>query len=153
MRAGLTLVAPIAGEIAAITVQSAQPALAGAAVATIVPNGSVLVANLYVPTSAIGFVRPGQEVRLRYDAFAYQKFGAFTDRVTDISKTILTPRELGAGEDGPAVFRVKVALPSNRVKAYGEEWPLQPGMTLKADLVLERRKLWEWAVEPLRARG
>lgn len=153
IRAGLTLVAPIAGEIAAVTAQSAQPALAVPAVATIMPQGSLLEASLFVPTSAIGFIKPGQEVRLRYDAFAYQKFGSFKGRVTEISKTVLTPRELGAGEDGPPVFRVKVALPSDRVKACGEEWLLQAGMMLKADLVLERRRLWEWALEPLRARG
>src|SRR5205807_2895480 len=47
----------------------------------IVPKESVLQAELFVPTRAIGFVQPGQEVRILYEAFPYQQFGTYSGRV------------------------------------------------------------------------
>ena len=33
--------------------------------------------------------------------------------------------------------------------AYGKAAPLQPGMTLKADIQIETRRLWQWVMDPL----
>src|SRR5262249_11301092 len=44
----------------------------------IIPNESVLQAELFVPTRAVGFVQPGQDVRILYEAFPYQQFGAYS---------------------------------------------------------------------------
>ncbi|MFI8040681.1 HlyD family secretion protein, partial [Acinetobacter baumannii] len=35
------------------------------------------------------------------------------------------------------------------VKAYGKDMPLQVGMTLEGDIMHEKRKLYEWVLEPL----
>jgi membrane fusion protein len=40
-----------------------------------VPSGARLLAHLYAPSSAVGFLRADQPVLLRYDAFPYQKYG------------------------------------------------------------------------------
>jgi len=32
---------------------------------------------------------------------------------------------------------------------YGERLALKPGMTLEADIVQDRRRIWEWIAEPL----
>jgi membrane fusion protein len=34
-------------------------------------------------------------------------------------------------------------------RTYGAEQPLQAGMQLDADVILENRRLWEWMLEPL----
>jgi membrane fusion protein len=47
------------------------------------------------------------------------------------------------------VYRVTVTLAKQNVIAYGEEMPLQPGMQLEADVLLESRRLVEWMLEPL----
>lgn len=63
--------APVAGRVSSLqaavgrTVDGAMP------LRVIVPEGSKLHADIYAPTRAIGFVKPGQEVRLLYDAFPY----------------------------------------------------------------------------------
>jgi membrane fusion protein len=44
-----------------------------------------------------------------------------------------------------------VSLESQNVTAYGAQVPLQPGMTLEADVALERRRLFEWMLDPLYA--
>ena len=51
------------------------------------------------------------------------------------------------------VFRVRVRLSQNAVSAYGEQMPLQPGMLLAADVIVDKRSLLEWLLDPLYAAG
>jgi membrane fusion protein len=44
-----------------------------------------------------------------------------------------------------------VALESQTVQAYGEPRGLLPGMAVEADVLGERRRLYEWVLEPLYA--
>lgn len=148
-RREMTITAPIAGRVTALQAAVGEqtgnrPLLA------IIPEGGRLEAELLVPARAIGFVRSGQEVRLAYDAFNYRRFGLAKGRVTAISRTILRPDEVPAPVvlDRP-VYRVTVALSRESVVAYGRKWPLQPGMTLSADILLERRSLLAWLLDPL----
>jgi membrane fusion protein len=105
-----------------------------------------------VPSRAIGFVRPGQEVRLLYDAFPYQRFGSFAARVETISRQAVAGQETNAPFkiDEP-VYRVIVVPDRQQVNAYGQRVGLQPGMTLAANLVLERRSFLDWVLDPVRA--
>ena len=48
-----------------------------------------------------------------------------------------------------AFFLVVVAIEQQSINAYNKTIPLQPGMSLSADIILEKRKLWEWFFEPL----
>jgi membrane fusion protein len=109
-----------------------------------------LQAELFFPTRAFGFVRPGQQVRILYDAFPYQKFGTYRGSVTRISHSILTGNET----TGPIAlkepaYRVSVALERPDIDAYGLKMPLQPDMLLKADVVLEQRSLMRWLLDPV----
>jgi membrane fusion protein len=116
----------------------------------IVPLDSTLQAELFFPTRAFGFVRPGQRVRMLYDAFPYQKFGTYRGSVAKVSRTILT----GNDATGPITlkepaYRVTVALERPDIDAYGLKMPLQSGMLLKADVVLEQRSLMRWLLDPV----
>jgi len=124
---------------------------------SIVPAGSKLAAELFSPSRAIGFVRPGQEVLLRYAAFPYQKFGTYRGKVAVISRSAVSPSELSPqlagltslfGANEP-VYRIKVTPASQTAIAHGEPVPLQPGMQLEADVLIERRRLIEWVLDPL----
>ena len=116
----------------------------------ILPIDSVLQAELFVPTRAIGFVRPGQKVRVKYEAFPYQNFGTYTGQIIKVSHTILTSSDAS----GPIAlkepaYRVTAALERPDVDAYGERIPLQADMLLSADIILERRSLVRWLLDPL----
>jgi membrane fusion protein len=116
----------------------------------IVPNDSFLQAELFVPTRAIGFVRPGQKVRLKYEAFPYQNFGTYAGRIIKISQTILTSSDAS----GPIAlkepaYRVTAALERPDIDAYGKKIPLQADMLLSADIILEQRSLMSWLLDPL----
>lgn len=147
--------APVDGRVVALPLQQGQTATPGAAVAVLMPKGSDLLAELYVPSRAAGFIRPGQEVRLMYQAFPYQTFGTGRGVVRTVSQTVLAPSEVaipGLTVQEP-VFRIRVALDHKFVAAYGRRMPLQPGMLLTADVVIDRRSLLQWLLDPVYAAG
>ena len=116
----------------------------------IVPENSPLRAELLIPTRAAGFVRVGQEVRLLYDAFPYQNFGAYTGRLTEVSNTVVTKAD-AAGPIVPEepVYKATVVLDRPDVDANGRKVPLQAGMLLQAKIILDRRSLAQWILDPL----
>jgi membrane fusion protein len=127
----------------------------GQAVLSLLPAGARLEAHLVVPSRAVGFIAPGDAVRLRYQAFPYQKFGHHRGEVARISRSALSAAELpsltGLAAAGEPAYRVVVALDRDSVRAFGKDEPLRPGMRLDADILGEQRKLWEWLFEPLHA--
>lgn len=149
----LAVTAPIDGVVTAITAQVGQP-VGNLSLATLLPVDAELVAQLFAPSRAVGFVEAGQSVRIRYQAFPYQKFGQYTGTVTEVSRSPLLPGELTAASSlvlpsQEGVYRVTVRLDSQQVKAYERALPLMPGMALEADIAQERRRLIEWVLEPL----
>ena len=94
---------------------------------------------------------------LRFDAYPYQKFGHTAGRVTEVARVALASQDLSAlglpGLDatgaGEPLYRITVDLSAQTIMAYGEARPLQIGMQLEADIMQERRKLYEWVLEPL----
>jgi membrane fusion protein len=152
--------APQAGTISAVLAEPGQSVGPGSALASLVPEGAVLQAHLYAPSSAIGFVRADQPVRLRFEAFPYQKYGHWPGHVLQVSRVPLAANELAglaltalpaqlAG--GEPMFRITVALDERSTPAGQGLAPgaLSAGMRLQADVQLERRRLVEWLFEPL----
>jgi len=146
---------PTDARVAALPIMRGQTLNAGAAVAILVPEGEDLTAELYIPSRASGFIREGQEVRLLYQAFPHQRFGVGFGEIVQISSTVLAPSEVSLPGTPVAepVFRVKAVLSRQSVEAYGETVPLQPGMLLSAEIIIDRRTLLEWLFDPLFAAG
>ncbi|GAA0538411.1 membrane fusion protein [Rhizomicrobium palustre] len=147
------VVASVGGRVQAIPVEQGQNLAAGATLAVITPKGARLEAELYAPSKAIGFVRPGQQVHLMYQAFPHEKFGVQLGRIVSLSHTILSPSELqipGINVNQP-VFRIRVVLANQSIHAYGENVPLQPGMLLSANIVFDHRTLLQWLFDPIYA--
>jgi membrane fusion protein len=142
--------APISGTITNVAVNKGQSAAADTTLATILPKGSGLHAELLVPTRAIGFINKGQEVVMRYEAFPYERFGQYKGVVSEISRAVWSPGDkVGPLPVKEAVYRVDVKLERQNVAALGQEVPLRPGMLVNADILLERRTLLEWLFEPV----
>ena len=116
------------------------------------PEGSVLEAELFVPSRAIGFIDEGQEVRLLFDAFPYQRFGSFPAEIKAVSGAIMAPEESGAPFPlNEATYRVLARLDEQSLLIADSSVALQSGMKLTANIVLERRSFMDWLLEPLRA--
>lgn len=149
---GAAIAAPASGMVASVLVEPGQMVVPGTTLATLIPAGARLEAHLYSASRSIGFVRPGQHVLLRYLAYPHQKFGSHEARILAVSRNPLSPAELGlaAPEAGrEPLYRIKAELSSQVVIAYGRPEPLQAGMQLEADVMLDRRRLIEWIFEPL----
>ena len=142
--------APMAGVVTNVAVNSGQSVAADDALVTVLPQGSGMHVELLVPTRAIGFLAPGQEVVLRYEAFPYERFGQYRGRITNIGRNVWTSGErIGPLLAREPVYRVDVSLERQSVAALGQEFPLRPGMLVNADLLLEKRTLLEWVFEPV----
>ncbi|HET6630215.1 MAG TPA: HlyD family efflux transporter periplasmic adaptor subunit [Woeseiaceae bacterium] len=145
--------APVDGTVASTLVERGQTVEAGQPILSLVPAGSVLRARLLVPSRAVGFIRPGDAVLLRYQAFPHQKFGHHRGTVLRISRNALSPEALAALDSSVQArepyYRVLVELEAQSIVAYGRHEALRPGMLVEADILGERRTLYEWLLEPL----
>lgn len=164
------ILSPQAGKVTAITLQQGQPVTTGQVLATLVPiskQQSLLEVHLYAPSHTAGFIEVGQQVLIRFQAFPYEKFGLQQGTITEISKTPFAPSELPGNlastilsnaiksgssfNGGEAMYRIKVALAHQGISTYGKVTALRPGMTLDADVIQDKRRIWEWLIEPLLA--
>jgi membrane fusion protein len=150
--------APQDGTVSSVLAEPGQSVSPASALASLVPAGAQLQAHLFAPSGAVGFVRPQQEVRLRFEAFPYQKFGHQSGRVLQVSRTPLAAPELAGlslsaptGTDAAAepMFRITVAMDAPDLRAFGSMQPLVAGMRMQADVLLERRRLIEWLFAPV----
>jgi membrane fusion protein len=119
---------------------------------SILPKGATLEAQLLVPSSAIGFIQAGNRVVLRYRAYPFQKFGVWYGHVMQVSRSALTSAEgtsLLGHEVATPLYRVLVTLDQQAIHTSAGIEALRPGMELDADILLERRSLWQWVFEPL----
>jgi membrane fusion protein len=146
--------APQDGMVTAITTEAGQTVAANAVLASVLPAGAALEAEIYAPSRSAGFVKPGMTVLLRYQAYPYQKFGQYAARVSEVANTSLRPEELGVPGAASAtaaepLYRIRLTLERQNVLAYGKPMPLKSGMLIDASILLEQRRLYEWILEPL----
>jgi membrane fusion protein len=152
--------APEDGVVTAILAHPGQTVSTGAPMLKIVPQNAPMQAELLAPSSAVGFIKKGGRVLLRYSAFPYQKFGEYWGTVASVSRTVLNAEEVknllaGAppaqqnGQQNGPFYRVVVEPDTQTVNIYGDELILPAGMQVHAYALLERRQLYEWMLEPL----
>ena len=151
--------APHAAIVTGLAARPGQQVAPGALLATLIPEGAALEAELFATTRQVGFVERGQPVRLRYAAYPYQKFGMGTGLVASIEQSPYAPQELPpqiAATLGPAaaqgaepVYRIVVAINAQTIATYGRAVQLKAGMVFEADVLQDRRRLFEWLLEPV----
>ena len=149
-RQGVLVTAPAGGRIAANQISAGSSIRAGERALTIVAADSVLRAELYLPSRAMARIRPGQEVRIYYAAFPHRRYGVATGQIESVSTTVFRPEEIPTPmQMEEAAYRAVVVLDAQAIEAFGESFELRSGMTLNAEVVLERQSLFEWLLEPL----
>ncbi|MCW5321386.1 HlyD family efflux transporter periplasmic adaptor subunit [Verminephrobacter aporrectodeae subsp. tuberculatae] len=122
---------------------------------TLVPvdnPASALEVHLFASSKDAGFIKTGQNVKLRYQAFPYQKFGHASGSVIDISESPILSTELiypMAEISNDPLYRIRVRLAQPYILAYGKRQELSSGMRVEADVMLDRRTLLEWIFEPI----
>ncbi|HEY0183593.1 MAG TPA: HlyD family efflux transporter periplasmic adaptor subunit [Rhodopila sp.] len=152
---GYVVSAPVAGRITSLQAYAGMSTDAAVPFMSIVPDNARLAVSLLVPARAIGFVARGQPVRVGFDPFPFQRFGLYNATIDQVSTTLLKPTEAsGAMALKEPSYRVTARLERQTITAYGREIALRPDMSLKADIIFDRRSLIEWLFDPLMsARG
>ena len=77
-------------------------------------------------------------------------FGSFAAVVANVDDSLLLPSEVSdpivATEP---VYRVRARLRHEAVNAYGKTLPLRAGLAFEADVILDKRSLLRWLLDPL----
>lgn len=144
------VLAPQDGMVTALQIDQGKQANPNLPLMSLIPAGTRLQADLYVPSRSVGFIKMGSQAQLQYQAFPYQKFGSHPGKVARISRTAVSAQELPFPAPATDVYYVITIVPDRDfVQAYGKNEPLQAGMQVDADIWLDRRTLLEWILEPL----
>lgn len=158
-RRDATISAPKAGEVTfSRLVQGSTLQSSDIAMVIVTDRSQPLRAELRIPSRRRGFVREGQTVRLKFDAFPYVRFGSYEARIDSISSTTVAAAPASAA----ALAAAKGATPSTgdeyvawvtlsgHTFDYGSQhFDILPGMQATASVVVERRTIAEWVLEPL----
>lgn len=145
---------PIKGIVTSILAEEGHSVSNGQALLIIAPESNNTFVELYASSRNIGFLKVGQKVRLRFDAFPYEKFGSQSGVINSISKSAVAPemidnQRLIKKDVIEGLYQIRVKLSKPTITVYGKEEPLISGMTVIADVELESRKIYEWILEPL----
>ncbi|MFG1392371.1 HlyD family type I secretion periplasmic adaptor subunit [Xanthobacter agilis] len=163
----MTITAPIAGTVTALAVIGAgQVVTSGEEVLRIVPKGSRLELEVYMPNRDIGFVHEGAPAVVKIDSFPFTRFGTLSGTVVrvahdavsspdveqSLSSPTTAPRTKGVGGTQAMqnlVFPVTISLDSQSIVVDGVAVPLSPGMTAQAEVKTGERRILEYLFSPL----
>ena len=155
----LELKAPQAGLVKDLATHTPGTVVSpGTILMTLVPRDEALRAEVWVGNDDIGFVRPGQDVKLKLAAFPFQKYGMVEARVAQVSADATeaaspnTRSDALTGRDrpmGPLSFRALVDLKGQVLEVEGAKYKLAPGMQVVAEINLGRRTVLEYLLSPV----
>jgi len=139
-----TLYAPIAGVVQQLAVHTLGGIVTPAQqLMVIIPDEGVLEVEALVENKDIGFVREGQAVEVKIDAFPFTSYGIIEAVLTDLSNDAITDEVRGL------VYKAKVMLKETRIQVEQKWVSLSPGMTVTAEVKTGKRRLIEFFLSPL----
>lgn len=144
------VLAPSDGIVSTLPIYKNQMIVNRQRLTVLLPMDAKLKATLAVPSKSSGFLDINQPVNIRYSAFPYQKFGYQVGAINEIDQSLTVPSDPQFPiKVVDPVYLVSVSLQDQSVFAYDKSYSLKAGMTLEADIDLERRKIIEWLLEPV----
>lgn len=155
----LELRAPQAGTVKDLATHTAGTVAApGTILMTLVPQGDTLIAEVWVGNQDIGFVRPGQGVKLKLAAFQFQKYGMVEGVVHHVSADATeapsanTRSDALGGRDrpmGPLAYRALLGLKAQELDVDGNRYALAAGMQVSSEINLGTRSILEYVLSPV----
>jgi hemolysin D len=142
-----TLTAPATGVVQQLQVHTVGAVLRPAdSLLVIVPDGSALVVDAMVLNRDAGFVREGQPVRVKLEAFPFTRYGVVDGRLTFMSRDAVQDEHQGL------VFPARVELRQFSIRVDGRVTPLTAGLAATAEIKTGRRRIIEFLLSPLQRR-
>jgi HlyD family secretion protein len=156
----LELRAPADGTVKDLATHTAGTVAApGTILMTLVPLDETLVAEVWIGNDDVGFVRGGQDVKLKLAPFQFQKYGMLEGKVLRVSADATeapnpnTRSDALTGRDrpmGPLAYRAIVELASQTLQTGVQAYRVAPGMQVAAEIHLGRRSVLEYLLSPVR---
>lgn len=141
----MRLTSPVAGTVQQLSIHTlggvVQPA---EALLVIVPDDSKLVIDAKIPNRDAGFVRPGQAVRVKVDAFPFTDYGTIDGVLDSVSGDAIEDEKLGLYYNA----RVRVRPTADQRRAM----PLSPGMAVTAEIKTAKRRIIQYLLSPISSR-
>ncbi len=120
----------------------------GAVLMTLIPMNDPLEAEVWVSQIDAGFVRAGQDVRVKVAAYSFQKYGMLEGKVDQISPDAIDQEE--AMRSGTQGYRTMITLQGNELESHtGQRYTLTPGMQVSAEIHLGNRSVIEYLLSPV----
>lgn len=163
----MTLRAPISGTIQALSLSTVgQVVTTAEELMRIVPAGSTIEVEAYLPNQDIGFVHPGDEVAVKFEAFPFTRYGVVNGHVSRVAGDAIPEPDAAATEAGQSqattrsasgrtqrvqnlVFPVTISLDRTTITADGREVILSPGMAVTAEIKTSTRTILEYLFSPI----
>ncbi len=127
----------------------------GTILMTLVPNGEILRAEVWVGNQDVGFIHTGEPVKIKFAAYQFQKYGMVEGRVAhlsaDASDTNQQQQQTGnkTGSNLPFAYRALIDLKAQHLIADGVRHSLAPGMQVTAEIHLGTRTVLEYLLSPV----
>ena len=112
---------------------------------TLMPVNAPLFVDLYVQSTDIGFVRIGQEVQMKLDAYRYLEYGVAKGKVKSVSENSFTLDD--NNQPTAPYFKVRVAIVDTNLRGVRKDFRLLPGDTLLGDVMVGRRTIMSYLSE------
>ena len=140
--------APVTGIVGQLSVHTEGGVVEAAKpIMTVVPSDGRLIAEVKLLNRDAGFVRAGQPVAVKLDAFPFSRYGTVPGRVIAVSPDAVSDDKLGP------VYMVRIALDRKRIDRGDRPVVLIPGMTATADIVTGRRSYLSYLTSPVAEAG
>lgn len=117
------------------------------AVFTLVPLGAELEVEVQIEAVDVGYVKVGDHVNIKLDAFPFQKHGTISGKLTTISEDAFRS-DTGSG-GAAAFYSGRILLETAKVKHMPERSRLLPGMTAVAEIVVGSRSIMSYILWPM----
>ncbi len=128
----------------------------GTILMTLVPKEEALLAEVWVRNDDVGFVQPGQRVRLKLATFTFQKYGFVEGEVLRVSADAAeqgadaqAPTASRGRATSPLAYKTLVNLNTQTLAHAGRSLRLQPGMQVSAEVHLGTRTAMEYLLSPV----
>jgi HlyD family secretion protein len=113
----------------------------------LVPIDAALEAEVEVSPADVGDLRVGDPVRIKVDAYPFQKHGTLEGKLITVGADALS--RPASGTDTYYYYVARVALPSTQLKQLPESARLLPGMTVAGELIVGRRSVISYFLYPV----
>ncbi|MDB5770747.1 MAG: rane fusion protein hemolysin [Burkholderiales bacterium] len=145
----LLILAPVDGVITDVTsTQPGDKVQANTPLGGIAPKNARPVLKIDIAEQDRGFLREGLPVKLKFNAFAYQRYG-----LIDGTLEYISPATKPSPQTKQPVYEGRVMLARDHYTVADKKYPLRYGMTATAEIVVRERRLIDLALDPFRQIG